>query len=78
MKKYIFKSPVLFMVSIIFMIIDCAMGTFFSIILGRIVDAENAADIEERLLKDPDITLIEITHNITDEHIARFDSALRI
>lgn len=42
------------------------------------VDAENAADIEERLLKDPDITLIEITHNITDEHIARFDSTLKI
>lgn len=42
------------------------------------VDAATAADIEDRLLNNRDLTLIVITHNVSDEHLKRFDSALEI
>lgn len=42
------------------------------------VDAAAAADIEDGLLNNRDLTLIVITHNVSDEHLRRFDSALEI
>lgn len=42
------------------------------------VDAVIAADIEDRLLNDRNLTLIAITHNVSEEHLRRFDSSLEI
>lgn len=42
MKKYIFKSPGLLIMSLLLTVIDCTMGTFFSLMLARIVDAAGA------------------------------------
>lgn len=42
------------------------------------VDAATAADIEDRLLNNQDLTLIVITHNVSEEHLKRFDAALEI
>lgn len=42
------------------------------------VDAAAAADIEDGLLNNRDLTLIVITHNVSDEHLRHFDSALEI
>lgn len=42
------------------------------------VDAVTAADIEDGLLNDRNLTLIAITHNVSEEHLGRFDSALEI
>ncbi len=39
MKKYIFKAPGLLVISLLLTVIDCTMGTFFSLMLARIVDA---------------------------------------
>ena len=39
MKRYIINSPVLFTLSIIAAVLYCTMGTFFSLIIGQIVDA---------------------------------------
>ena len=42
------------------------------------VDAVTAADIEDGLLNDRNLTLIAVTHNVSEEHLGRFDSALEI
>lgn len=42
------------------------------------VDVEAAKDIEDELMNDLDLTLIEITHDISAKHIDRFDAVLRV
>ncbi len=42
------------------------------------VDINTTITIEEKLLNDPSLTLIEITHNTSLEHIEKFDSVLKI
>ncbi len=46
MKKYICNSPILFSLSIIAAILHCIMGTFFSFIMGQIVDAAGTGTAE--------------------------------
>lgn len=42
------------------------------------VDAATAADIEDRLRNDQDLTLIAVTHDVSKEHLKCFDAVLEI
>lgn len=42
------------------------------------VDTAAAEDIEKGLLNNPELTLIAVTHNVSEEHLGRFDAVLRI
>ena len=39
MRKYVCPRPVLYVLTVIFIILNCAMGAYFSVIIGKIVDA---------------------------------------
>ncbi|MBQ1871578.1 MAG: ABC transporter ATP-binding protein, partial [Lachnospiraceae bacterium] len=42
------------------------------------IDAETARAIEDKLIEDKELTLIAITHDVSDEHLKRFDNVIRI
>jgi ABC-type multidrug transport system fused ATPase/permease subunit len=42
------------------------------------IDAETAKSIEENLFKDENLTLIVITHDVSAEHLGRFDKVIKL
>lgn len=42
------------------------------------IDAETAKSIEEKLFKEKDLTLIVITHDVSAEHLGRFNKVVRL
>lgn len=50
MRKYVAPKPVLYGIAVVFLIINCFLGAYFSVILGKIVDA--AGHDEKTLLRE--------------------------